>query len=210
MASDEKPPKTGKLRAVLPFAGVLLLGLGAGFGATLAYPAAEEAPGGESSAGSEETPATDGEPPAADATGANGEKPPAASAEGGHGGAADAATAGAAPHGEGAQGTEAIGATISESSNPGKFVINLKGGGGGRILRLELQIAAADADMKALEALKPLLRDEVIMAVSDYTWAELEGTEGKVRLKDELLLRMNGVTAPRVVLHLYLIDFVVS
>lgn len=188
MATDVNPPKSGKFRAVLPFAGVLLLGLGLGAGVSFAIP---------------EPPPPVTEAPAAGAVGGSDEKSTDKADEGGHGGTADAE-----PEGEG--GAAVIGGKTTAAPNPGTFTINLKGGGGGRILRLELQLQAAEADMEALEALKPLLRDTVLTAVSDYTWAELEGSDGKIRLKDELLQRMNGVTGNHKITALFLLQCVVS
>ena len=56
----------------------------------------------------------------------------------------------------------------------------------------------------------PRLRDTILMAVSDYTFAELEGTDGKTRLRDELLTRINGAMAPLTIDQVYFTQFVVQ
>lgn len=137
-------------------------------------------------------------------------------------GQAEASPPEAAAHGEavaasveeGAPGeTAAVGApgTASASiTNLGTFTVNLRGSGGGRVLRLEVQVESPPGKAGAVEARLPQLRDSVITAVSDYTWSELEGTDGKTRLRDELLARLNGVVAPAVVERLYFTQFVVQ
>jgi flagellar basal body-associated protein FliL len=53
------------------------------------------------------------------------------------------------------------------------------------------------------------LRDAVLLAVSDYTYDDLEGVDGKARLKDELLSRFHALTEHVTIERLYLTQFVV-
>lgn len=94
--------------------------------------------------------------------------------------------------------------------NLGAFTVNLRGSGGGRVLRLEVQVECAAAQAAGLKLREPQLRDSIITAVSDYTWSELEGTDGKTRLRDELIARVNGVSAPIGIDRLYFTQFVVQ
>jgi flagellar basal body-associated protein FliL len=73
----------------------------------------------------------------------------------------------------------------------GQFTVNLKGTGGGRILRMEIQVETTEAGLPTIEEQTALLRDSVITLVSDYTYADVEGLDGKTRLRDELLGRVN-------------------
>ena len=78
----------------------------------------------------------------------------------------------------------------------GEMSVNLRGGGGGRLLRIEVQVeGTADAVAKC-EARQSQLRDAIITVASDYRWAELEGSAGKMRLHDEFLVRINGILRP--------------
>ena len=196
-------PKPNKLKAMLPLVGMLALGLGGGYGASLAMaPAASEEPAAE-----------EGEAHVEATEGSHGEGP----AEAGHGEAAPAeghgeATADAGDHAAPAPkrplgSAELLNPTVT---NLGPFTINLRGSGGGRVLRLEVQIDHDEAAADQVQVLAPRLRDSIITAVSDYTWSELEGTDGKTRLKDELLTRLNGITDPVRVNAVYLTQFVVS
>jgi flagellar FliL protein len=54
------------------------------------------------------------------------------------------------------------------------------------------------------------LRDAIIVLASDYTYLELDGLEGKMRLKDEVLKRSNAVLAPEKVERVYFTNFVIQ
>lgn len=92
----------------------------------------------------------------------------------------------------------------------GTFTVNLRGSGGGRVLRLEVQVEAKGKVAEELNVRLAQVRDAVITSASDYTWPELEGTDGKTRLRDELLARVNGTVAPSAVDHIYFTQFVVQ
>ncbi len=121
------------------------------------------------------------------------------------------AKAEAAPEGEAkAAGTAKEGATGPVITPVGSFTVNLRGSGGGRVLRLEVSVESSAAHATILAGKSAQIRDSIITAVSDYTWSELEGTDGKVRLRDELLVRVNGITEPARVQRLYFTQFVVQ
>lgn len=120
------------------------------------------------------------------------------------------AAAPAGSHGAAPNLTPAVAPTAPTIVNLGTFTVNLRGSGGGRVLRLEVQLESPIGSKDAVAAKVPQLRDSVITAVSDYTWSEVEGTDGKTRLRDELLARINGVTAPALVERLYFTQFVVQ
>jgi flagellar basal body-associated protein FliL len=140
------------------------------------------------------------------------------------GAATEAAAEGEAPEGEAAKEGEGAAAEGAEAAGKagrpkpgeatitslGSFTVNLRGSGGGRVLRVEVQVETSGAASETVAARTVQLRDSVITAISDYTWTELEGTDGKVRLRDELLQRANGITAPAVIERLYFTQFVVQ
>jgi flagellar basal body-associated protein FliL len=192
MDDETETPPPSRMKAMLPLVGMLIVGLGAGFGGSLAFGGKGEAAEPEEAAAAEE-----GE--AAEPAEGQGEAP--APKEGGHGEVAAEPAASGASHGAGGG---------SSITSLGRFTVNLRGSGGGRILQMEVALEAGPEAGDRLETLTPRLRDSINTAVSDYTWTELEGTDGKTRLKDELLSRINGVTDPVVVNAVYLTSFVVS
>lgn len=92
----------------------------------------------------------------------------------------------------------------------GLFTINLRGTGGGRVLRMEVQVEAGAIAVAAVENEHAKLRDSVITLVSDYSYAEVEGLDGKTRLRDELLTRMNAMLGKNRLERVYFTEFVVQ
>ncbi len=75
----------------------------------------------------------------------------------------------------------------------GLFTINLRGSGGGRVLRMEMALETTPDALSTVTARDAQIRDAVITLVSDYAYADLEGVDGKTRLRDELLGRVNAL-----------------
>ncbi len=195
---DPKPAGGKAARVVIPLVAALV-GAGAGVGGMMFVGGSKaEAPA-----------AAEGEAPAeGEAAPAEGEA--AAEGEGGEGEAAAEGEGGGEAKAEGAGAAKAALPGEAVITSVGSFTVNLRGSGGGRVLRLEVAVESSGAHAKALEARAAQIRDSIITAVSDYTWPELEGADGKVRLRDELLVRVNGITEPARVQRLYFTQFVVQ
>lgn len=89
--------------------------------------------------------------------------------------------------------------------------VNLRGGGGGRVLRIKVNLQADVQYEPILEERKAMLQDAIIGLASDYTYADLEGLDGKNRLRDELLGRFNSLLEGEVrVDRIYFTEFVVQ
>lgn len=193
----ELPPPPSKLKTILPFVGVLVLGAGGGYGASLALPSSAQA--------------SEGEPSETPAEGDHGEAAEAAT-EGGHGAPATAEGEHGAPAAH--EGKAAVSAAMTGDSivtSLGTFTVNLRGSGGGRVLRMEVQVDSDAGDASVVSAKSAQLRDSIITGVSDYTWSELEGVDGKTRLRDELHARVNGVLGPTTAVdRIYFTQFVVQ
>ncbi|MSQ03739.1 MAG: flagellar basal body-associated FliL family protein [Myxococcales bacterium] len=193
---ETEAPKPSKLKAMLPLLGVLLLGLGGGYGTSIALAPPPDDDGDAVATAAGHEPAAEAAKPAE----GHGEEKPAE----GHG---EEKPDPAAPATKPAGAAPAVSPTVTTL---GAFTVNLKGSGGGRVLRLEVAVDSDASTTQAVQMMTPQLRDSIITAVSDFTWSELEGTDGKTRLKDELLIRINGVTDPIRVDRVYLTTFVVS
>jgi flagellar protein FliL len=91
------------------------------------------------------------------------------------------------------------------------FTINLRGTGGGRVLRLEVAAEVDEADADIVHDRMAVLRDAVLTLASDYTYNDLEGIDGKMRLRDELLARLNtSLEDEAKVKRVYFTQFVVQ
>jgi hypothetical protein len=184
--AKEQVPASGKGSSMKRVVGAVLLllgGAGAGFGGAVAVGVTGEASGHDAEAG-------DG--------GGHGEAD-----AGGHGEASGG-------HGGGIALLPRRG-TSRAVVNLGTFTVNLRGSGGGRVLRTEVQVEVDGADESVVDENMAVLRDAVITLASDFTFADLEGVDGKTHLRDELLGRLNSVTsrAPEVG-RVYFTEFVVQ
>ncbi len=92
----------------------------------------------------------------------------------------------------------------------GDFIVNLRGGGGGRLLNMEIQVEGSQASMALMEERKSQIRDALLTIVSDYSFAEVEGVNGKMRLRDDCLARINGIMRPQRIERIYFTRFVVQ
>ncbi|MBX2800663.1 MAG: flagellar basal body-associated FliL family protein [Myxococcales bacterium] len=90
------------------------------------------------------------------------------------------------------------------------FTVNLRGTGGGRVLRMEVQVEINEDQVPTVEEQTPLLRDAVLTLASDYTYADLEGLDGKMRFRDELMNRLNSALPEPSVRRVLFTKFVVQ
>jgi len=198
MAEEAAKKEDGeKKRSPLPIiigAVALLGGLGGGIVVDRTFLSAAPAPAVGEEAAEE---GGHGEEAEASASGGHGEEAKAEEDEGGGG------------HGGGGGGAAAVPA--SDVKSVGSFTVNLRDSGGGRLLLMEISLEVPGA--KAQESVvkkEAQLRDAIIVLASDYTYLELDGLEGKMRLKDEVLKRSNAVLAPEKVERVYFTNFVIQ
>lgn len=223
---DDLPPKPkSKLAVIAPILAALVGGAAIGWlGATFL---GGEAEAGDALASADEDAGAHGEAPAeghgepeghgAPAEG-HGEAPKEGHGEapkGGHGEEAPKGGHGEAPKaGHGEAGGDASHAPVRADGRAviglGSFIVNLRGTGGGRVLRTEIQVEVPATKSGTVEERKAQLRDAVLVLISDYTYAELEGVDGKTRLRDELQARLTSLLGAPVIERLYFTEFVVQ
>jgi flagellar basal body-associated protein FliL len=73
----------------------------------------------------------------------------------------------------------------------GLFTVNLRGVGGGRVLRVEIEVEVSLPLLETIEERRPGLRDATIKLISDYSYTDVEGLDGKLRMQDALLQQLN-------------------
>jgi len=200
-----KKEEGDKKRSLLPVI-IGVVGLAAGLGGGIVVertvlssgaPPAEA--GAEGEAGAEE------EAKAEEGGGEHGGEAKAEEGGGEHGGGEKS---GGGEHGGGGEGKTA---PATDVMSLGSFTVNLRDSGGGRLLMMEISIEAPGNKAKeSLTNKQAQLRDAVILLASDYTYLELEGLEGRMRLKDELLKRCNAVLSPEKAERIYFTSFVIQ
>ena len=93
----------------------------------------------------------------------------------------------------------------------GLFTVNLRGVGGGRVLRMEIDLELKIEVVETMEDRKAGLRDAVIKLVSDYSYTDVEGLDGKLRLQDDLLRDLNKYMGKKArIERVYFSQFVVQ
>ena len=91
-----------------------------------------------------------------------------------------------------------------------EFAVNLRESGGGRVLQMTVQVESTPLLEDKIVDRKAQIRDAILLLASDYSYSELEGMEGKMRLRDEVLVRINGVLSPDRVERVYFTQFLVQ
>ena len=75
---------------------------------------------------------------------------------------------------------------------------------------MEVQVEIDSDQEEMIKEQTPVLRDAVLTLASDYTFADLEGLDGKTRFRDELLTRLNGALSTPTIKRIYFTKFVVQ
>jgi flagellar FliL protein len=89
------------------------------------------------------------------------------------------------------------------------FVVNLSEPG--RYLKVTMQFElAGEIEEKSVTEKVPILRDVIITLIGNQTYDYAASTEGKIQLKDEILLRTNRLFGKEVFRNLYFTDFVMQ
>jgi len=89
------------------------------------------------------------------------------------------------------------------------FVVNLSEPG--RYLKVSMQFELADSSAEPLVTAKvPILRDAVITLIGGQPYDLVSSPEGKLHLKEEILVRANAVVGREVFRNLYFTDFVMQ
>lgn len=92
----------------------------------------------------------------------------------------------------------------------GTFTINLRDSAGGRLLQMDISLEGDSGAASTIKDRQAQLRDSVIMLASDFSYLELEGTDGRLRLRDEVHRRVNAVLSPEKINRVYFTKFVVQ
>ena len=134
-------------------------------------------------------------------------------------GAAIAWAMGLGPFGDSESNTELAGAEPLEPTEEassslstevyelGEFQVNLSGTMGGRILMLEIAVEGSADSVSNIESRQHQIRDAILMLASDYSVSELEGLDGKLRLRDDIHRRINAILAPHRINRVYYTEF---
>ncbi|MBM4244993.1 MAG: flagellar basal body protein FliL [Deltaproteobacteria bacterium] len=152
-----------------------------------------------------------------------GDAPPDAEhAEEGHGAAAEGGDHGAAAgeHGKPAakaKGSHGGGGGHGAAGDAGgmrpldPFLANLADENTSRYLKLSLQVEFVDSEPPAaFDTRLPQIRDVILTLVTSKTFADIRTAEGKERLREDVIDRINHVLAQDAVKSIYFTEFIVQ
>ncbi len=88
-----------------------------------------------------------------------------------------------------------------------EFRVNVSGTAGARILVMEIAVEGTSSALDNIEHRQHQIRDAIFLLTSDYTVMELEGLDGKLRLRDDIHRRINAVLAPHKIGRVYYTRF---
>ncbi|MDR1043992.1 MAG: flagellar basal body-associated FliL family protein [Candidatus Adiutrix sp.] len=189
--AEAGPEKKGGLKLILLVAAVLLVGLAGGVVAARLFL------GGSAPA---EAPATEAAAPPAGSDSPNPITAPQDNRRSGEE---------APPPAEGeALPAEAAG-PINVEFKP--FIVNLGDGGGKRFLKLTLSVEAESPEMETeINNKTPQLRDLMLLLLSSLSYDDISTVDGKMRLRSQMLNRINTQLRSGKVRNIYFSEFVVQ
>ncbi len=91
------------------------------------------------------------------------------------------------------------------------FVVNLQDNSGTRYLKLTIGIELeSPAIKKILKGMRPRVRNSLIILLSSKSYTEIGSIQGKYKLRDEIVERINHILGGDKVRTVYFIEFVVQ
>jgi len=90
------------------------------------------------------------------------------------------------------------------------FIVNLFDDRGVRYLKVRLDIELWDFTEEEMDKKTPKVRDSLIVLLSSKKYEEIGSLEGKARLREEILFRLNRILGEGKAKEVYFTDFVVQ
>jgi flagellar FliL protein len=91
------------------------------------------------------------------------------------------------------------------------FVVNLNDPGGKRYLKTKIELEYTDSKLgDELKQRLPQLRDAILLLLSSKTLADIQGIDGKIALRTELIMRINQILKTGKIRNLYFTEFVIQ
>ncbi len=91
------------------------------------------------------------------------------------------------------------------------FIVNLNDPGGNRYLKTKIELELSPTSLETeLVGRLPQLRDVVLLHLSSKSLEDIQGTTGKIALRNELIMRLNQALKKTKIRNLYFTEFVVQ
>ncbi len=91
------------------------------------------------------------------------------------------------------------------------FIVNLRDNNGERYLKVILQLEVSQpAVVPELDQLKPKLRDSTLDLLGSKSYQELQDLNGKQKLRDDIMMRLNSFLTSGKIVRIYFTEFVIQ
>jgi flagellar FliL protein len=109
------------------------------------------------------------------------------------------------------EGTEDAAATFGPIVELPDFTVNLNEESGRRYLRVKINLELDDDSLKSdVEARLPLIRDSILLLLTDLRLEDINNTEGKEALKENIRTRIDEFLRPGAIRHVLFVEFLVQ
>ncbi|MBI3581823.1 MAG: flagellar basal body-associated FliL family protein [Nitrospinae bacterium] len=113
--------------------------------------------------------------------------------------------------GEGGRGEEGKKEGLSNIVPVDPIIVNLIGDDGRRLMKLTMQLAmATTAGATEAQGKMPQIKDSVITLLSSRTAEELLTPDGKSRLKEQVMTRVNSLLTGGAVKNVFFVEFIIQ
>lgn len=101
--------------------------------------------------------------------------------------------------------------TIGDMFPLDPFTVNLADPKGKRYIKIKIELELDTPGAKErLEKASPKIRDTVIVMLTSLSFEDVMTPEGKIRIRDELLVRFNQILKPERLKNIYFTEFLVQ
>ena len=93
----------------------------------------------------------------------------------------------------------------------GTLIVNLSGSGGKRYLRTKIEFELNDEEsLESITNKFPLVKDSILIILSGKKYEDISTSEGKVNLREEIMLKLNEIMKEGSVKNIYFTEFVIQ
>ncbi len=91
------------------------------------------------------------------------------------------------------------------------MIVNLADEGGKRYLRVSMEFELENEEMIAsMDKLLPRIRDSILMILPTKKYDDINTTEGKIKLRNEMMEKVNSLLVTGKIQNIYFTEFVVQ
>ena len=91
------------------------------------------------------------------------------------------------------------------------FIVNLADEGGKRYLRITMDLELTEGTVvDDLKKRLPQMRDSILMVLPSKHFEEIRTVEGKIKLRNEIIAKLNGLFSQQSISNIYFTEFVIQ